>query len=92
MYDCDYDSAAGDRQLAAIYAAPNRRPALAAITFPTATLRGGDNLVDPAASQELHEIITESTLTVYRSMGHSLPCDRRPDIVTEIRAVASRYR
>jgi hypothetical protein len=63
MYDCDYDSAAGDRQLAAIYAAPNRRPALAAITFPTATLRGGDNLVDPAASQELHEIITESTLT-----------------------------
>ena len=63
MYDCDYDSAAGDRQLVAIYAAPNRRPALAAITFPTATLRGGDNLVDPAASQELHEIITESTLT-----------------------------
>jgi pimeloyl-ACP methyl ester carboxylesterase len=82
-----------ERQLAAIYTAPDRGPALTAITSPTTIMHGdGDKLIDPAASRELHTIIASSTLTIYPGMGHSLPRSLWPDIVAEIRHVSAHNR
>lgn len=89
MYDRDDDPAAADRQLAAIYASPNRRLALPEITVPTAILHGdSDRLIDPAAAKELHDLIPGSTLTIFPGMGHSLPRDLWKDIVTIITQTA----
>ena len=82
-----------ERQLAAIYTAPDRGPALTAITSPTTIMHGdGDKLIDPTASRELHTIIASSTLTIYPGMGHSLPRSLWPDIVAEIRHVSAHNR
>ena len=82
-----------ERQLAAIYTAPDRGPALTAITSPTTIMHGdADKLIDPTASRELHTIIASSTLTIYPGMGHSLPRSLWPDIVAEIRHVSAHNR
>jgi len=86
MYDRDYEPAATERQLAAIYASRDRRPALSSIGTPTAILHGdSDNLIDPAGAEELHHLIPGSTLTVYPGMGHSIPRELWDDVITEIR-------
>jgi pimeloyl-ACP methyl ester carboxylesterase len=93
MHDRDHDPAAAERQLAALYTAPDRRPALTAITSPTTIVHGdGDKLIDPAASRELHATIASSTLTIYPGMGHSLPRSLWPDIITEIRHLSTHNR
>ena len=96
MYDRDNDhdpTAAAERQLAAIYTAPDRGPALTAITSPTTIMHGdADKLIDPTASRELHTIIASSTLTIYPGMGHSLPRSLWPDIIAEIRHVSAHNR
>jgi pimeloyl-ACP methyl ester carboxylesterase len=85
MYDRDYEPAATKRQLAAIYASRDRRPALPSITTPTTILHGdSDNLIDPAGAKQLHEIIPDSTLTIYPGMGHSLPRELWNTLITEI--------
>jgi pimeloyl-ACP methyl ester carboxylesterase len=62
MYDRDYEPAATDRQLAAIYASRDRRPALPSINTPTTILHGdSDNLIDPAGAKELDDLIPNST-------------------------------
>ena len=86
MYDRDYEPAATERQLSAIYASRDRRPALPSINTPTTILHGdSDNLIDPAGAKELHELIHDSTLTIYPGMGHSLPRELWDDLITEIR-------
>ena len=79
-----------ERQLAAIYASRDRRPALPIIGIPTAILHGdSDNLIDPAGAKELHHLIPASTLTIYPGMGHSLPRELWDEIVNNIRINAS---
>jgi pimeloyl-ACP methyl ester carboxylesterase len=58
---------------------------------PTAILHGNsDRLVDPAAAEELHQLIAGSTLKIYPDMGHSLPRELWTDIITEIHDNATR--
>ena len=87
MYDRDYEPAATERQLAAIHASRDRHSALKTITAPTAILHGdSDNLIDPAAAKELHDLIPDSTLTIYPGLGHSLPRELWDQFVREIRS------
>ena len=76
MYDRDYEPAATERQLAAIYASRDRRPPSRRSTPPTAILHGdSDNLIDSAGANELHDLIPDSTLTIYPGMGHPSPAN-----------------
>jgi pimeloyl-ACP methyl ester carboxylesterase len=91
MYDRHYEPATTQRQLAAIYRSPDRRPALPGINAPTAILHGdSDNLIDPAAAKELHDLIPGSTLTIYPGMGHVLPRELWNDFVTKIQDNSAR--
>jgi len=91
MYDRDYEPAATERQLAAIYRSRDRRSALRMITVPTAILHGdSDNLIDPAAAEDLHELIPNSTLTIYPKLGHSLPRQLWDEVVSEIKGNSTR--
>lgn len=90
MYDRDHDPDGVARQLQAALSAPDLRGRLAEITVPTAILAGdGDLLIDPAASAELHGLITGSTLTVFPGMGHELPRPLWPAIVGRVAANAA---
>ena len=87
MYDRDFEPAATERQLGAIYASRDRRRALSSINAPTAILHGDcDSLIDSAGAEDLHRLIPDSTLTIYPGMGHSLPRPLWDDLITEIRA------
>ena len=87
MYDRDFEPAATERQLGAIYASRDRRRALSSINTPTAILHGDcDSLIDSAGAEDLHRLIPDSTLTIYPGMGHSLPRPLWDDLITEIRA------
>jgi pimeloyl-ACP methyl ester carboxylesterase len=91
MYDRDHDPSAVDRQLAAVYASPDRSERLRGIRVPTCILHGTDDaLIDPEASVELHKLIPASTLSVFDGMGHSLPEALWPSIVDEIKANVAR--
>ena len=79
MYYRDYEPAATEPQLSAIYASRDRRPALPSINIPTTILHGdSDNLIDPAGAKELHELIPNSTLTI--SPGWDAPSPRTSGI------------
>ncbi|MDX3798349.1 alpha/beta hydrolase [Streptomyces sp. AK04-3B] len=85
MYDRDYDPDGVLRQLQALYASPDRTSRLHGITAPTTILHGdGDLLIDPDGSRVMHELIADSKLTVYRGMGHELPPQLWPQIITQI--------
>ncbi|WP_371658919.1 alpha/beta fold hydrolase [Streptomyces sp. NBC_00280] len=86
MYDRDYDPDGILRQVAALYNSPDRTPRLHSITVPTTILHGdGDALIDLDGSKTLHELIADSELTVYPGMGHELPPQLWPQIITQIR-------
>ncbi|QYX75714.1 alpha/beta fold hydrolase [Streptomyces akebiae] len=86
MYDRDYDPDGILRQVEALYNSPDRTPRLHRITAPTTILHGdGDRLIDPDASTVMHELITDSKLTIYPGMGHELPPQLWPQIITQIR-------
>ncbi|MFE7837795.1 alpha/beta fold hydrolase [Streptomyces sp. NPDC057474] len=86
MYDRDYDPDGIVRQVEALDNSPDRTPHLHRITVPTTILHGdGDRLIDPGASQAMHELIPDSNLTIHRGMGHELPRPLWPQIVTQIR-------
>jgi pimeloyl-ACP methyl ester carboxylesterase len=91
MYDRDYEPAGTERDRAEIHASRDRRAPLRTITVPTAILHGdSDNLIDPAGATELHDLIRDSTLTIYPGLGHSLPRELWNDIVHEIRSNTAR--
>ena len=82
MYDRDYDPDGAARQLAAVFASPDRSGALPKIAVSTTILHGdGDRLIDPAAAKALHHLIPGSTLTIFPGMGHELPRPLWSDIV-----------
>jgi pimeloyl-ACP methyl ester carboxylesterase len=86
MYDRDYDPDGIERQLEALDHSPDRTPHLHRVTVPTTILHGdGDRLIGPDGSKVMHELIADSTLTIYPGMGHELPRPLWPQIVTRIR-------
>jgi pimeloyl-ACP methyl ester carboxylesterase len=70
------------RQMAAVAASGNRRPALAAVQVPTLVLHGeADPLVPFACGVDTHEAIPGSRLHAFPGMGHDLPEPLWPQIV-----------
>ncbi len=62
------------RQLAAIMAAKNRKPALASVSVPTLVIHGSDDpLMPPDGGKDTAEAIPGAELLVVKGMGHSLP-------------------
>lgn len=62
------------RQSYAVFNSPDRTELAAQITAPTLILAGdADLLIDPRASQELHELIPGSALRIFPGMGHEIP-------------------
>jgi pimeloyl-ACP methyl ester carboxylesterase len=61
------------RQVCAVYAAPDRRPALKGITAPTLVIHGADDpLVHPEAGKEIAEAIAGAKFCVIEGMGHGI--------------------
>ncbi|MEM1333879.1 MAG: alpha/beta fold hydrolase [Actinomycetota bacterium] len=62
------------RQLAAIYASPDRSSALAALTVPTLVLHGSDDtLITPDGGRRTAELVPGATYVELADMGHDLP-------------------
>lgn len=73
------------RQMAAIAAHGNRKPALEAIDVPALVIHGeADPLVPVAGGHDTHEALRGSRLMVLEGMGHDLPEPLWPEIVTAI--------
>ncbi|MES5820850.1 alpha/beta hydrolase [Streptomyces sp. RG80] len=86
MYDRDYDPDGILRQMEALDNSPDRAPSLHRVTAPTTMLHGdGDRLIGAEGSKFMHELITDSELTIYPGMGHELPRPLWPQIITQIR-------
>lgn len=82
------DTAAVQRQTAAIAAAGDRRAELAAITCPTLVIHGeADPLMLPVAGRETAAAIPGARLVTYPGMGHGLPRELWPAFVDEITAL-----
>lgn len=74
IWDRGWDPGGPERQLRALLATADHDEVLRTLRVPTTILAGdSDQLVDPAASARLHEVIPSSTLTVFPGMGHELP-------------------
>ena len=81
------------RQMAAIAAHGNRRPALEKVTVDALVIHGqADPLVPVAGGQDTHEALRGSKLVVLPGMGHDLPEPLWPEIVAAIDALTSRGR
>lgn len=73
-WDRDGDPNAAARQLAAIVAGGDRRPALAELNVPTLVVHGEDDpLIGVDAAKETASTISGSTLLTIPGMGHDLP-------------------
>lgn len=83
---CFYPEGA-ERHLDAILRAPDRRPALEALTVPTLVIHGdSDPLVPLEAGEDTARAIPGATLLVIEGMGHDLPRGAWPRIVDAIAA------
>ena len=73
------------RQMAAIAAHGNRRPALEALALPALVIHGSDDpLVRVEGGHDTHQALKGSTLKVMEGMGHDLPEALWPEIVEAI--------
>jgi pimeloyl-ACP methyl ester carboxylesterase len=62
------------RQLLAILAQENRKPALASVSAPTLVIHGTDDpLVPPEGGKDTAEAVPGSELMIIKGMGHDLP-------------------
>jgi pimeloyl-ACP methyl ester carboxylesterase len=89
-YDRSHDPAGVQRQLAAIYGSPDRRPGLAGARVPTLVLHGeADPLVRVAGGRATAAAAPGARLVTYPGMGHSLPPQLWPRFVDEIDRIAA---
>lgn len=80
-----FDTAAVQRQTAAIAASGDRRAALARVRVPTLVVHGeADPLIRPCAAVATAGAIPGARLVTYPGMGHDLPRELWPAIVEEI--------
>lgn len=79
------------RQTDAVLHSGERDDLVRIITAPTVILVGdSDRLIDPAASDDLHDLIAGSTLRIFPGMGHEVPEALFDEIVAEIVVNAGR--
>ncbi|MCY1537016.1 Aclacinomycin methylesterase RdmC [compost metagenome] len=79
------------RQLAAVFASGNRKPALRAVQVPTLVIHGDvDPLVPVACGIDVAEAIPGATLLRIPRMGHALPIAMWPQIIEAIAAHTAR--
>ncbi|BDZ49596.1 alpha/beta hydrolase [Frondihabitans sucicola] len=90
-FDRDPRQSGLQRQTDAVLHSRERGDLVRTITAPTAILVGdSDQLIDPAASQDLHDRIAGSSLRVFPGMGHEVPAALFREIVADIVANAGR--
>jgi len=78
------------RQIAAIFAAPDRTAALGELTTPTLVIHGeNDPLVPPANGRQTEAALPGAQLIMVPGMGHALPEQVWPQLVDAIKAVAA---
>jgi pimeloyl-ACP methyl ester carboxylesterase len=84
-YDRSFYPEGVARQMAAIVAHGNRRPALEALEIPALVVHGSeDPLVRVEGAHDTHEALRGSRLVVLEGMGHDLPEPLWPEIVDAI--------
>ena len=84
-YDRSFYPEGITRQMAAVVASGNRRPALASLDVPTLVIHGdGDPLVPIEAGRDTAEAIPGAELLVIEGMGHNLPPELFPRLVSAI--------
>lgn len=90
-YDRDHDPDGVARQLMAIVASGDRKPALAGVAVPTLVIHGdADPLVRPDGGEATAKAVPGAELVIFPGMGHSLPRELWEPIVDRIEAVARR--
>jgi pimeloyl-ACP methyl ester carboxylesterase len=90
-YERGYDLAGAQRQTAAIAAAGDRRPDLAALRVPTLVVHGeSDQIIRPIAGRETAKAIPGAVLVTYPGMGHDLHRELWPAVINEIHDLAQR--
>ena len=91
-YDRAHDPDGRRRQLAAVVAAADRRPALARLRLPALVVHGGaDPLIRPAGGRATAAAIPGARLVEFPGMGHDLPVPLRQIIAGEIATLAARW-
>ncbi|MGZ3404964.1 MAG: alpha/beta fold hydrolase [Polyangia bacterium] len=81
----------GQRQLAAVMAAPDRTARLAELRVPTLILHGADDpIVAPSGGEALARAIPGAELRVFAGMGHDLPAALWPTFADAIAENARR--
>ena len=90
-YDRGYDAPGVARQLLAIHASGDRTAALAGVTAPTLVVHGADDpLVQVEGGRATASAVPGAELLVLPGMGHNLPRELWPQIVTAIAGVIAR--
>ena len=90
-YDRAHDPGGYLRQLAAIVAQPDRTSALARLDIPALVIHGlHDPLVAPSGGLAVARQLRNAKFVGYHGMGHDLPRELWPDMVSEITALAAR--
>ena len=83
--DRSYYPEGATRQLAAIYASPNRSTALAGLDVPTLVIHGRDDtLIMPDGGERTAELVPGSRYLFVSDMGHDLPAPLWPGIVDAV--------
>jgi pimeloyl-ACP methyl ester carboxylesterase len=89
VWDRSWDEAGPARQTEVLLSAADRAEIVRTITVPTVIIAGdADQLINSAASEELHELIPESTLRIFEGMGHEVPEPLWGEIATLLAANA----
>jgi pimeloyl-ACP methyl ester carboxylesterase len=90
-YDRAYRPLGRQRQLAAIYAAPDRTEALHKVTAPSVVIHGAlDPLVGLSGGRASADAIPGAELVVLPGVGHGIPADAIPVMVEAIASNAER--
>jgi pimeloyl-ACP methyl ester carboxylesterase len=85
LYDRCFCPEGAARQLLAVLASGNRRPALAELTLPTLVIHGdADPLVPVEQGRDTAQAVPGADLLIIEGMGHSLPPQAWPRIVDAI--------
>jgi pimeloyl-ACP methyl ester carboxylesterase len=83
MFDRGISEDGLNRQVCAVYAAPDRRPALSTISAKTLVIHGAeDPLISPEASKEIATAIPGAKFVLVDGMGHGI-CNRAIKIQTK---------
>jgi pimeloyl-ACP methyl ester carboxylesterase len=90
-FDRAHDPSGVARQMAAIFASPDRTPDLGRVTAPTLVIHGSDDaLVNVSGGRATAAAVPGAELVVLEGMGHDLPRPLWPEITDRIAALIAR--